>query len=582
VTATPKAGLVGYVAGSQRRPFAIMVVLLTMAAVLEAVGVAALLPVLHGIGPGGQTSAGPGAFVTRGLEAWGLEASLAVLLGSVVVVFALKAVVLYVAGLHVGRIVARVEMDLLMRLVRSVARADWRHVATYPTGYIANAVSAETGRTGFAIHMLAQAFADAILVTGYVTLAFFVSWQIALAAIVAGGAILYFQRGRITASRAAGGEQVRILRAIMARITDALPSLKPLRAMGREAYLLPRLEAQANSFYEARYRGIAAAEAANRAREPILVAALALGLWAAATLTALDAAATLVLALLFYRTVTSLTNIQGRWVSVVVGEASFRSLMEHIEAAERSPEPAPSSEADPPVPLARELRLEAVSFAYEEAGPGHRKHVFTDATAVLAAGTIVVVTGHSGSGKTTLTDLVTGLLRPACGRVSVDGADLATLDLRRWRRTIGYVPQEAMLFSDTVRANIGLGDPHVADADVERALRAAGAWELVSSLPGGMEHRIGESGSALSGGERQRLAIARALVRSPSLLVLDEPTSGLDRVAEAQVCATIASLRGRLTILVVSHQPAVHAIADEIWQLENGRIVSSSGPAARK
>jgi ATP-binding cassette subfamily C protein len=250
--------------------------------------------------------------------------------------------------------------------------------------------------------------------------------------------------------------------------------------------------------------------------------------------------------------------------------------MEHIAAAERvretgAPPPSPAASR----PLRHELLLESVCYSYGE------RLVLSDATATLEAGRLVVVTGPSGSGKTTLTDLVTGLLRPTAGRVLVDGVDATTMDMAAWRRSIGYVPQEPMLFSDTIRANVTLDDEAVDDGQVERALRAAGAWDFVSRLPQRLEHRIGDSGSGLSGGEKQRLAIARALVGSPSLLVLDEPTSGLDRAMEAQICSTIASLRGGLTIWIVSHQAAVHAIADEIWDLREGRIVVSGPPVVR-
>jgi ATP-binding cassette subfamily C protein len=569
--------LARYVVSSQRRPFLVMVGLLAVAGLLEGLGIATLLPILQAIGSGGGTASGLGAGATRLVEYLGAGASLGVLLAAVVVAFALKAAVLYVAGIHVGRIVARVEVDLLMRLLRGVARAEWRHLSRYPHGFIANAVSAETARTGAAIHMLAHSFAGAILVVVYVTLALLVSWSLALGAMAVGLGILVILRGRITETRTAAGDQVRILRTIMARITDALPSLKSLRATSREQYLLRRLEDEARAFLDARNRGATAGEAVIRAREPLLVAAVAGGLWLAATLTSLDGAATLVLALLFYRTVTSITAIQGRWVSVVVGEASFQSLMEHIEAAEREQEPAGSAPSVEPTPvkLERDLRLERVFFSYGE------RNVLGGANAVLEAGTLVVLAGPSGSGKTTLVDVVTGLLRPSGGRVLADGVDLATLDARAWRRTVGYVPQEPMLFNDTIRANVALGDPSIDDGQVERALRAAVAWDFVSSLPSGVEHDIGEGGKALSGGERQRLAIARALVTSPSVLILDEPTSGLDRAAEAQVCAAIASLKGRLTILIASHQPAVQAIADEVWYLDNGRIVSSRRTSAR-
>jgi ABC-type multidrug transport system fused ATPase/permease subunit len=311
------ASLVGWVVRTQRRPLVVMVGLLTLAGALEGLGIAALLPVVQGIDPGdASTPSGPGAVATGLLRSLGLPASLGALLTAVVVVFALKAVVLYVAGLQVGRIVARVEMGLFMKLLRSLARAEWRHVAAYPTGFIANAVSAETGRAGNAIYMLAQAFAGAIIVGVYIVLALLVSWRIAISAIAAGVSILFALRGRIGASRAAALDQARLLRAIMARITDALPSFKPLRAMAREAYLLSRLEAYAQSFLEARIRGIAAAEALGRAREPLLVAMIAAGLWLAATLTLLDAATTLVLAFLFLRTVASITGVRrnGCWL----------------------------------------------------------------------------------------------------------------------------------------------------------------------------------------------------------------------------------------------------------------------------
>jgi ATP-binding cassette subfamily C protein len=429
--------------------------------------------------------------------------------------------------------------------------------------------------------MLAQAFADAVLVGVYIALALMVSWQVALAAVTGGAFILFILQGGLHALRGASSAQVRILRAIMARITDALPSLKPLRVMGREAYLLPRLEEQTHAYHEARFRSIAASEVVSRGREPILVALVALGVWVAATLTSLDAAATLVMGLLFYRTVASIAAIQQRWVPVILGEASFRSLMEHIEAAERAPERATTHAGSSPLPvrLEHELRLDDVGFTY---GDAVEKRVLTGANAVLRAGRLVALTGPSGSGKTTVTDLVTGLLRPSGGRVLVDGTDLAALDLSAWRRSIGYVPQEPMLFNDTVAANVSLGDPSIDDEAVERALRAAGAWSFVSARRGGLAHEIGEGGVALSGGERRRLALARALATAPSLLVLDEPTTGLDRAAEDAVCATIASFRGALTVLMVSHQPAVLAIADELWRLVDGRIEVHPAAAAER
>jgi ATP-binding cassette subfamily C protein len=168
---------------------------------------------------------------------------------------------------------------------------------------------------------------------------------------------------------------------------------------------------------------------------------------------------------------------------------------------------------------------------------------------------------------------VIGLLRPQDGDVLVDGVPLADLDRRAWRSMIGYVPQETLLLHDSVLHNVTLGEPSLGAADAERALRAAGAWDFVASLPEGLETVVGERGSMLSGGQRQRVMIARALVHDPKLLILDEATSALDPATETSLWKTLTELRGRLTILSISHRPALAQEADVVYRLEKGRAL---------
>jgi ATP-binding cassette subfamily C protein len=165
-----------------------------------------------------------------------------------------------------------------------------------------------------------------------------------------------------------------------------------------------------------------------------------------------------------------------------------------------------------------------------------------------------------------------GLLRPQKGEIFVDNLPLAEVDLRSWRKMIGYVPQETLLLHDTILINVTLGAPDLAEADVEEALRAAGAWEFVRAMPQGMHSTVGERGSMLSGGQRQRIAIARALVHKPKLLILDEPTSALDPDTESAICETLGQLRdGRITTLAISHQPTILEVADRAYELREGK-----------
>jgi len=149
--------------------------------------------------------------------------------------------------------------------------------------------------------------------------------------------------------------------------------------------------------------------------------------------------------------------------------------------------------------------------------------------------------------------------------------------LREWRTMIGYVPQELVLFHDSVFSNIALGDPEIGEAEVRAALKAAGALEFVENMAEGLHTQVGEKGTKVSGGQRQRIALARALVTRPRILILDEVTSALDPETERAIVENILALRGEATIIAITHRPALLEIADQIYELAEGRIVSATG-----
>jgi ATP-binding cassette subfamily C protein len=185
---------------------------------------------------------------------------------------------------------------------------------------------------------------------------------------------------------------------------------------------------------------------------------------------------------------------------------------------------------------------------------------------------ITVLTGPSGAGKTTIADLVIGLYEPDEGRVFIDDILLETIDLERWRGMIGYVPQELVLFHDSIFTNVVLDDETINEADAEAALRAAGAWEFVSALPKGMMSSVGEKGAMLSGGQRQRIALARALATKPKMLILDEVTSALDPKTEWDICQRIKGLSADMAVLAITHRQAFMEIADRVYNLRDGSV----------
>ncbi len=215
------------------------------------------------------------------------------------------------------------------------------------------------------------------------------------------------------------------------------------------------------------------------------------------------------------------------------------------------------------------ITFEDVSFEYDTGVP-----VLEDVSLDLEAGTVVALIGHTGSGKSTLAALVPRFYDPTRGRVLVDGIDVRDLALADLRGSIGVVSQDPFLFSATVRENIAFGLPDADLADVEWAARAAQAHEFVERLPEGYETLVGERGITLSGGQRQRLAIARALLVDPRILILDDATASVDATTESRIrLGLLEAMRGRTTI-IVAHRLSTISLAEEIVVLDHGRVAA--------
>jgi subfamily B ATP-binding cassette protein MsbA len=246
--------------------------------------------------------------------------------------------------------------------------------------------------------------------------------------------------------------------------------------------------------------------------------------------------------------------------------ASSQRVMELIEEPEEIREIA-----DPkPLPaLTRTIAWEDVTFAYE------REPVVRNLDLEVTRGEMVALVGRSGSGKTTIVNLLPRFFDPNAGRVTIDGIDIREVKLGELRALIGLVTQETMLFDDTVRNNIAYGRSDLPLSRVEEAARAAYAHEFIQELPEGYETNVGEGGLRLSGGQRQRLAIARALLKDPPILILDEATSQLDTESESLVQKALQNLMQGRTTLVIAHRLSTVMRADRILVVEAGRIVES-------
>jgi ATP-binding cassette subfamily B protein len=264
---------------------------------------------------------------------------------------------------------------------------------------------------------------------------------------------------------------------------------------------------------------------------------------------------------LFFAPVQQLSQVFDGYQQATVSLGRIQELLQERTSTEAAEEPLDV------LSLRGDITFEGVDFAY-----GDDEEALIGVQLTIPAGQTVAFVGETGAGKSTLVKLVARFYDPTGGRVTVDGTDLRALDITSYRHRLGVVPQEAYLFQGTVRDAIAYGRPDATDAQVEAAARAVGAHDMIATLEGGYLHEVAERGRNLSAGQRQLIALARAELVDPDILLLDEATAALDLATEAQVNQATDRLAGRRTTLVVAHRLTTAARADRVVLMDHGRV----------
>jgi ATP-binding cassette, subfamily C, bacterial len=555
---------------------------ISFAGIAEGFGISALLPLLNTIFSqrgkiSGSTEPTPewsnllDQFVQKTLSVAGLQPTVAVLLSLFVAFIVLKCALIYLANKQIGFTVVMIATDMRLAFLKSLFASKWEYFIRQPIGRLTNAVATEATRASTAFNFGAKLSSMVVETAVYTTLAFLISWQATLLALGAGLFIIVLLRRWVHKNRRAGARQTVHTQSLIAQMTDVLVSIKPLKAMAREQQSDRVLTDTTRLLNRALQKQVLSKAALGSFQEPILTLFLVLLLYTA--LVYWDQPFATMLAMVFFigKILKQVEKLQKEYVNLVEYESAYWSLKAKMDEAQNAREVL---QGDQKPEFNDAIRIESLSFAYNDAP------VLRDVTLTIPAGSFVALLGASGSGKTTIADMLIGLLRPQKGDIWIDGIPMPQIDIRHWRQMIGYVPQENLLMHDTVLANVTLGDAALTESDVERALRAAGAWSFVQELPQGIHTVVGERGSMVSGGQRQRIAIARALVKRPKLLILDEATTALDPETERQICKTLQQLAGGITILAISHQTALREAAGWVYQVTDGTATLIQSPPA--
>lgn len=543
-----------------------------------------LLPLLAAAGmvfPGqsvpGRLAAWTQAVLVRsGLpHGWWLPAVLAVFLGAGAVRSVLRRLQMTVTLTTTNS----VQLALSRRVYAAVVRAQWVYLVRQRSGRLTHMLTEQLQRVTEAIALGLSLMNLACLTGLYLAFALRLSATVTGLVMGMGVVLLGLQRRAVRRTRTAGFVLNESIGEVFAATEEHLLNLKSVKTYDAEEREIAKFAELCGTVVRQTVETAKHQAGAAFGFEVGSLVALAGVVFVALGVLHVEAATLLVLLAVFTRLMPQMSSLQTQAHQFAVTLPAYDRVLELERECREHAERPESDYGGVELELRREIRVEHVWFAYQQRGgaAGDVESVLRGVTCAIEAGTLTAIAGASGAGKSTLGDVLSGLLTPSRGRVMVDGREIAPGELRQWRRQVGYVGQETVLFHESVRENLVWARPGATEAELKEALRLAAA-EFVYGLPEGLETRAGDRGVLLSSGQRQRIALARALLRRPSLLILDEATNALDveneeRILEA-LREAIRERAGTLTVLMIAHRKSALERADRVIYLDAGRVVA--------
>jgi len=497
------------------------------------------------------------------------QETLKVLCLTIMVVFLTKNVFLYIKNFFMTLVQFHLITELRNRLYKHFNALSLSYFDKKKSGELTSIVINDVANLrralGTSFHQL---LVEPINLLAFILLLFIISWKLALISIVilpvAGITILYIGRSiRRKSKRTAA-----MIAGITNIITETLSSIRVVKAFAMEGYEVQRFFKETHHYFQLILRRAKLRLLASPITETLGVMMGVLLLWVGGIevlsgegLTPEDFLRFILLLFAMMDPLRKLSNVN---VALQAGAASAERVFSILDTKPTIVNKADALKIDS---FEKQINFNNVSFKYESDDT-----VLKNISFEIEKGSVVALVGSSGSGKSTLADLIPRFYDVDNGEISIDGHDVRDLSLNSLRRLMGIVTQETILFNDTVRANIAYGQEDVNDEQVISAAKAANALEFINELSESFDTVIGEKGVKLSGGQRQRLAIARAIMKNPPILILDEATSALDTESERLVQEALETLMAERTVLVIAHRLSTVTNADNIILLDKGEI----------
>ena len=544
--------------------------LMLLLGLFRGIGLAMILPFLHVIG---MTPQGGGSryaeMFADAMAHLGIPADFSSVILVYLLLILIHALVARYQAVLATRITAGFAHHLRDVIYDRFCRTEWHRFLGIPNPEIIQVLTLDINQVAFGTQMMIKATASAILLLIYISFSFTLSIPMTLAALGCGGIFMLIMRPLNRRAVGVGTAQWQARKQMVTTISEHIGGMKVVKSYNLEGELKKTFSnaSEATTREMVSFQRLnATTRAAYQVGAALVIAAcLSIGV-VALSLPAVDL---MVIIFLFSRILPGVSEIQQafqRFANALPAFESVQSMAEKLKPGEVTR----SVNSVAAFTLGEELRFDRVWFRYQRSWENWS---LGDLSLVFPARRISAVVGPSGAGKTSVADLVLGVLEPERGTILADGQPISAHGMAVWRNRVAYVPQEVFLFSGTIRSNLEAVRPGAGEARMWEALKKASAKTFVSELEQGLDTRVGDNGLRLSGGERQRIALARALMRDPFLLVLDEATSSLDRENEELILAALDRLKSEMTIVVIAHRLSSIENADHVVHLDGGRVV---------
>lgn len=490
--------------------------------------------------------------------------------GGIVGLITLKNLAVYASNLAANALSRTLTSDLQEAGLKLLLDVDLNYFAQARAGDLMNRLGGEMNRASTTISTVIQLIINLITIVVFVGLLISISWQLTIAAALLLPLSPLVAQIAVRRSKQLGKRLTQINQAYSGRLIEIFAGIRLVKASGTEAqefqHLSTLIRDREGVDFQARMASLAIPPLSETTNIIVLFSLVLLGrLLFVNQLAALSTVLLTYLVLLF-RLLPFIAQLSSLRESLARSAASVE-IVEDLMRRDNKPLMIDGSIIYSGIRHA--VTIDHLTFAY----PGSNQWALQDINLSISKGTTLALVGSSGAGKTTLVDLLPRFYDPTQGCIAIDGVDIRSFTLKSLRKAMGIVSQDTFLFNDTIRNNIAYGCPEITDAEIMVAIQQANAHEFIDRLPNGLNTLVGDRGIMLSGGQRQRLAIARALLRNPDILILDEATSALDTMSERLVQQALDALSRDRTTLIIAHRLSTVQSADQIAVLHQGRVV---------